>query len=318
MVGIISFGYYIPKYRIKTGENSEKIVAGQDEDTVTIAVEAGIDCLSRVKVDREKIQAIYIGSESHPYAVNPTVSTVGQFLGLSSFSYSADLEFACKAGTSSLIVAEAQIKAKKIKYGLAIGADKAQGKKGDILEKVCAASGAAFLIGDSSQEIIAEIFFSLSFQSDTPDFWRRDGEKAPSHAGRFSGEPAYFFHIEQAVKKSLSKNKMKISDFNHIIFHEPNEKFPLIVAKKLGVKEEQIKTGYYVKNFGNSYSANSLLGLCKVLEIAKPGNLILLASYGSGAGSDVIILKVTKNIKHLQNNKYKKFEDRLKEKIYIT
>lgn len=315
MVGIVSFGYYFPKYRVKTDAASEKVVGAPDEDAVTIAVEAGTDCFNKVKIDREKIQAIYIGSESHPYAVNPSASTVGQFLGINNFAYSADFEFACKAGTSSLIAVEGLIKAKKIQYGLAIGADKAQGKKGDILEKVCAAGGAAFLLGDKKLEIVAEIIDSISFQTDTPDFWRRDGEEAPSHAGRFSGEPAYFFHIGEVVGRILKKNKKSIKDFSHIIFHEPNEKFPLIIAKKLGCREEQIKEGYYVKNFGNSYSANSLLGLCKVLEIAKPNELILVVSYGSGAGSDAIILKTTKNISKVQ--KGKKFEEKLKDKIYI-
>jgi hydroxymethylglutaryl-CoA synthase len=328
MVGIISFGYYIPKFRVKTGTASEKVVGGLDEDAITIAVEAGIDCLTRLKsIDprfrEDRIQAIYIGSESHPYAVNPSASSVGQFLGINNFSFGADFEFACKAGTSSLIAVEGLAKSKKIKYGLAIGSDKAQGKKGDVLEKVCAAGGAAFLVGSSKKEIIAEIIDSVSFQSDTPDFWRRDGEEAPSHAGRFSGEPAYFFHIEQAVTKILKNNKKTIKDFDQIIFHQPNEKFPLIIAKKLGATEAQMKTGYYVKNFGNSYSANSLLGLCKVLEVAKPNDLILVVSYGSGAGSDAIFLKATKNILHMQacpraGGEPKKFEERMKEKIYVN
>lgn len=322
MVGIVSYGYYFPKYRVKTGASSEKVVGAPDEDAVTIAVEAGNDCLSKIKIRdprfrEDKIQAIYIGSESHPYAVNPSASSVGQFLGINGFSYSADFEFACKAGTSSLIAVEGLVKSKKINYGIAIGADKAQGKKGDVLEKICAAGGAAFLIGNEKKEIIAEIIDSVSFQSDTPDFWRRDGEEAPSHAGRFSGEPAYFFHIEQAVRKILEKNKIKIQKFDHIVFHQPNEKFPLIVAKKLGVSEEQLKEGYYVRNFGNSYSANSLLGLCRVLEIAKPNDLILVASYGSGAGSDAIIFRVTKNITSLQKRNGKTFDERLKTKTYL-
>lgn len=324
MVGIISFGYYFPKFRIKTGANTEKTVGAVDEDAVTIGTEAGVDCLKRVeeigdigaigKIEK-KIGAIYVGSESHPYAVNPTASTVAQFLGINKFSFGADFEFACKAGTSALIAIEGLVKSKKIKYGLAIGADKAQGKTGDVLEKVCACGGACFLVGDNKNEIIAETIDSMSFQTDTPDFWRRDGEAAPSHAGRFSGEPAYFYHIEQVVKKILEKNKLKIADFNHIVFHQPNEKFPREVAKKLKVTDKQFQQGFFVPKFGNPYSASSLLGLCKTLEVAKPNALILVASYGSGAGSDAIILRTTKNIKKLQ--KEKKFDERLSDKIYI-
>ncbi len=315
MVGIVSFGYYFPRYRIKTGENTEKTVGAVDEDTVTVATEASTDCLRKIKIKRDLIRAIYIGSESHPYAVNPTSSTVAQFLGINAFSFGADFEFACKAGTSSLIAVEGLVKSKKIKYGLAMGADKAQGKPGDILEKVCACGGACFLIGDHKNEIIAEIVDAVSFQTDTPDFWRRDGESAPSHAGRFSGEPAYFYHIENSVKKILENNKLKIADFAKVVFHQPNSKFPKEIAKKLSVSEKQFADGFFVTKFGNPYSASSLLGLCKVLEVAKPKELILVASYGSGAGSDAIVLRTTEGIKKLQ--KGKKFEEKLSEKIYI-
>ncbi len=332
MTGIISYGYYFPKYRIKTDLISpgisktsgvfEKVTGGCDEDAVTVAVEAGMDCLRKIGRLRElgeirgQIGGIYVGSESHPYAVKPTSSIVGQFLGISDFSFGADLEIGCKAGTSGLIAVDSLIRAGKIKYGLAIGADRAQGKPGDILEGFCACGGGCFLIGDKKSEIIAEIVDSVSFQTDTPDFWRRDGQICPSHGGRFSGEPAYFFHIEAAVKKILERNRRKIKDFSHIVFHQPNGKFPVMMAKKLGVTDKQFKTGLYVENFGNPYSASSLLGLCKVLEITKPSELILVASYGSGAGSDALIFKTTKNIKKMQGGK--KFEERLKDKIYLT
>lgn len=312
----MSFGYYFPKFRIKTGENTEKTVGAIDEDAVTVATEAGVNCLEKIKISRDLISAIYVGSESHPYAVNPTASTVGQFLGINNFSYGADFEFACKAGTSALIAVEGLAASKKIKYGLAVGADRAQGKKGDALEKTCACGGACFLIGNARQEIIAEIVDTVSFQTDTPDFWRRDGELAPTHAGRFSGEPAYFYHIESCVNKILQKTKLTMADFKHVIFHQPNLKFPKEIAKKLRASESQLENGFFVQKFGNPYSASSLLGLCRVLEIAKPNELVLTASYGSGAGSDAIVLRTTKNIKKLQRGK--KFDQKLGEKVYLN
>ncbi len=293
-----------------------------------MAVSAGMDCLGRIREKGEigeKIGAIYVGSESHPYAVKPTSSIVGQFLGVNDFSFGADMEFACKAGTSALIMVDCLVRAGKIKYGLAIGSDRGQGKQGDILENFCASGAACLLLGDKPSEVIAEIVDSVSFQTDTPDFWRRDGQIAPSHAGRFSGEPAYFFHIENAVGEILRRNKKyfidsgrrrnDISVFDHVVFHQPNGKFPKIVSQKLGATEKQFKTGFFVENFGNPYSASSLLGLCKVFEEAKPNELILVASYGSGAGSDAIILKTTKNIRKMQEGK--DFEERLRERKYI-
>ena len=124
-----------------------------------------------------------------------------------------------------------------IKYGLSIGADTSQAEPGNALEYSAAAGGAAFIIGANS-ESVAILNDTCSYTTDTPDFWRRAMQPYPQHAGRFTGEPAYFKHVVGATTRMLEKTKMKISDFKYVVFHMPNGKFPLRVAKLFGVTKE--------------------------------------------------------------------------------
>ncbi len=329
MIGIVSYGSYIPKYRIKVeeiarvwGENAESIKNGlgvyeksvpdMDEDAATIAVEAAREALARARIEARKIGAVFVGSESHPYAVKPTATIVGEALGVGNEFFAADLEFACKAGTAGMQICYAMVKAGMIEYGLAVGADTSQAKPGDALEYAAAAGGAAFIIGEDP---IVEIEATYSFTSDTPDFWRRDLQPYPSHGGRFTGTPAYFRHVLSAAKGLMEKHGYSPDDFDYAVFHQPNAKFPVRAAKTLGFSLEKIEQGLVVRAIGNTYSGSSLLGLCAVLDIAEPDDKILLVSFGSGAGSDAFALRVTDKIKEFEREP--KVWDKIERKVYV-
>lgn len=334
MTGIVGYGAYIPKYRIKLSDIadvwkkdadeilggfkvSEKSVPAIDEDAVTIGIEAGKSSFNMSGVDPKKIGCVYFGSESHPYAVNPSSSIAAEYLRIGPDYMAADLEFACKAATAGMQISYALIEAGKIDYGLTIGSDTAQGKPHDALEYTAASAGAAFILGNKKEEVIVEILETSSYTSDTPDFWRRDGMRYPSHFGRFTGEPAYFTHVISEGKKLLESSKFKSSDFDYAVFHMPNGKFPRLAAKKLGFTEEQIAPSLIVDKIGNPYSASSLTGLAAVLDIAKPGAKIFFVSYGSGAGSDGFIFQTTKNITKIKN-KNRSVNEQIKNKEYIS
>lgn len=303
---ILSYGRYIPSARIqsktiaehwKRGPEQaqalgiiEKSVAASDEDAFTLSWEAAKQALASNDLSTE-IGAVFVGSESHPYAVKPTSGMLVTALNINPWCMAADLEFACKAGTAAMQIVKAMAESKQIKAGLAIGSDTAQSKPGDALEYSAAAGAAAFIIGLPTKKVagICSIDTTLSYTTDTPDFWRGQGEKYPSHAGRFTGEPAYFHHIETAAKKILEQAKLQPKDINHVVLHMPNAKFPLQAAKKLGFTDQQLKLGFIVPKIGNTYSACSPLGLTFVLEKAKKGEKILLVSYGSGSGSDAFL-----------------------------
>ncbi len=316
MVGIIGYGAYIPRYRIKVEEIAkvwgadapaykkglmleEKSVPYLDQDTITISVEASKNALKRAGIDPKEIGAVYVGSESHPYAVKPTGTVVAEALGSTPEIRCADFEFACKAGTEAMHVCYGLVKSGEIKYGLAVGADTSQGAPGDALEYSASAGAAAFIFG--KENIIAEVEASYSFMTDTPDFWRREYQHYPQHGGRFTGEQAYFKHIIGAARSIMKETGTKPEDFSYVIFHQPNGKFPLKVGKMLGFSREQIEPGLLVPKIGNTYSGSSPLGLTATFDIAKPGDRILIVSFGSGAGSDAFIFKVTEKIKGVQD-----------------
>ena len=299
MVGIITYGAYIPRYRIKVeeitkvwGANAsditgglgvfEKSVPDLDEDAATIAVEAARNALKRRNVDPGQIGAVYVGSESHPYAVKPTACTVGEAIGATPHMTAADYEFACKAGTAAIQTCMGLVKSGMIPYGLAIGSDVSQGAPSDALEYTAAAGGAAYVIGNNDP--IATINHTCSFTTDTPDFWRREGQDYPRHGGRFTGDPGYFKHVKGASMLLFEQMHKAAKDYDFAVFHQPNAKFPQKVAKDLGFSAEQIKPGLVVPWLGNTYSGASPIGLAATLDIAKPGDKIFVCSFGSGAG----------------------------------
>lgn len=309
MTGIVSYGTYVPRYRIRTADIAatwgkqpgdilsglgveEKSVPAGDEDAVTIALEAAQRALARANASPELVEGLFVGSESHPYAVNPTSTIVGELLGVGNRYLAADFEFACKAGSAGMQAIAGLCAAGQISLGLAIGADTAQGRPHDVLEYTSAAAGAAFLLG--TKNILAELLSYTSYSSDTPDFWRRDGIRYPSHAGRFTGEPAYFAHVTGAAKALMEKTGIAPKDVAYCVFHMPNGKFPRSVAKRLGFAPSQLAPSLIVDAIGNPYSASSLVGLAAVLDVAKPGEKIFMVSYGSGAGSDAFLWQMKK------------------------
>ncbi|MGF1506958.1 MAG: hydroxymethylglutaryl-CoA synthase [Anaerolineae bacterium] len=312
-VGIVGYGAYVPRYRLPASEVSrvwtdglsgtpvdEKSVPGLDEDVVTMSVEAARNALARAEIDPPLIRAVWVGSESHPYAVKPTSTIVAEAIGMSAHTLAADWEFACKAGSEALTASVGMVGSGMAPYALAIGMDTAQGRPGDALEYTAAAGGAAYILG-AGVESVATFDAHYSYVTDTPDFWRRSHETYPSHGDRFTGEPAYFEHTLHAAKMMMEAIEAEPQDFAYAIFHQPNVKFPSRAAKMLGFTPDQIAPGLLVGKVGNVYAGSSLLGLSATLDIAKPGERILMVSYGSGAGSDAMVFTVTERIEEVRD-----------------
>jgi hydroxymethylglutaryl-CoA synthase len=309
--GIVGYGVYTSRFRIKEG-NLERSVPFIDEDSITASVESGKLALIHSEVGSSQIGKIYVGSESNPYAVKPIASKVAQVLKLGE-EYedvqavdAVDTEFACKAATSMFKDAASLVNYPKsnIKYTMVIGADNSQAAPRDCpggeLDLFVGYGAAAFIFG--RDDVIAEIEGWYSCTSDTPDFWRRDGEPHPMHGGRFTGDPAYFKHVRLSSKKLMERLNLKVGDISYFVAHQPNVQFPVRIAKELGFKEEQYLPMLQVAKFGNTYSGASPVGLAAVLDIAKPNDRILVASYGSGAGSDAYSLITTSQILDKRQN----------------
>jgi hydroxymethylglutaryl-CoA synthase len=311
-VGIVGYGAYLPRYRLPAAEVArmwtggmggtpvdEKSVAGLDEDVITMSIEAARNALARAGVNPAAIRAVWIGSESHPYAVKPSSTVVAEAIGASPNVLAADWQFACKAGSEALQAAIGLVGSGMGRYALVIGMDTAQGRPGDALEYTTASGGAAFLLGPA-EESLAVSEGSFSYVTDTPDFWRRAHETYPSHGDRFTGEPAYFRHIVSAGRTLMEELGAAPADYTYVVFHQPNVKFPSRAGQLLGFSPEQMEAGLLGGLVGNVYAGSSMLGLTGILDQAKPGERILMVTYGSGAGSDAISLRVTEAITEQQ------------------
>ncbi|HKZ43338.1 MAG TPA: hydroxymethylglutaryl-CoA synthase, partial [Candidatus Hodarchaeales archaeon] len=287
-VGISGYGCYVPRYRITVDEIAttwhengkevsngisvlSKSVPDLDEDVITISTEAARHAVSRARIlNPSEIGAVYVGSESHPYAVKPSAVTVAEAIGAVPHCTCADLEFACKAGTAGVQMLLGMVAAGQVKYGISVGADTSQGRPGDALEYTAGAGGAAFLIG--TQNVLAECEGTYSYTTDTPDFFRREGQSFPVHGSRFTGKPAYFRHTVNAAKGLMERLDISEKDIQHLVLHTPNGKFPIAAAQMLNFPLEKLETSLVVKYIGNTYSGASMIGMCAVLDIAKPGD----------------------------------------------
>ncbi len=330
-VGIIGWGVYIPKYRVKLLEIArvwgydettvrglgveEKSVEGIDEDSITMAIEAAYNALKRAEVDPSEVKAVFFGTESKPYAVKPGATIVAEALGITPETMASDLEFACRAASEGLRAAIALVEAGYMKYALVVGSDTAQANPGNILEFTASSGAAAFIVGPSS-EAAAVLEGVYTYVTDTPDFWRRELAPYPLHGEAFTGEPSYFSHIINAVKGLMEMLGLKPDDFDYVVFHQPNGNFPLRVAKKLGFNLEKVKPGLVTPVIGNTYNASALIGFARVLEVAKPGARILVAPFGSGAGSDAYSFIVTDKVVE-KRNKAPLVDEYIARKVYI-
>ena len=307
-VGIAGYGAYVPRYRLPGSEIDhvwrdgqgeapvkEKAVPGPDEDTATMSIEAARNALARAGIQAAAIRAVWVGSESHPYAVKPTSTIVAEAIGAVPATLAGDFEFACKAGTEAFQAAIGLVGSGMVDYALAIGMDTAQGRPGDALEYTTGAGGAAYILGPA-EDSLAVIEASYSYVTDTPDFFRRPYEHYPQHASRFTGDPAYFKHVLAAAEYLMGELGTTAKDYTAAVFHQPNPKFPERAAKTLGFKTVQTRAGMLCPMVGNTYAGSAMLGLTAILDEARPGERVLMVSYGSGAGSDAVSLQITDRI----------------------
>ncbi|MBV9331890.1 MAG: hydroxymethylglutaryl-CoA synthase [Alphaproteobacteria bacterium] len=311
--GVIAFGHYVPYLRVDTAVFAEQwgvpaqleriyrlngrnrvAVNAADEDTVTLAVAAAERALATV-AQPTGISALLVGSESHPYAVKPTSVIVSEALGLSPDVFCADLEFACKGGSAAMLLMTAMVRAGMGEQALAIGADCPQSAPGSLLEASVGAGACAMLIGPHDRAI-ATVEAVASAASDATDFWRRDGARYPSVVGKFSVDEGYMAHSRRVAHALFEATGTKASDYAYCVFHQPYAALPSALGKSLGFSPHQIRPGLIAARVGNAYSASCLLALCAVFEQAASGDRILVVSFGSGAGSDGLVLSVTDRI----------------------
>lgn len=257
---------------------NKKHIAANDEDSLTMSIE----CL--LKLDYSDVDSLFIGSESHPYAVKPQITTISSILGLKSSLTGYDLQFACRGGIDSVITSSSYVGSGASIKSIAIGSDVAQAEAGDVLELSAASGASAWLISNNKKKSIFKINSFFSNIEDIPDFWRHNQSNHPQHAGRYTGEPAYFDQLQKVFNKYLNLSGNKIENIKKVVIHSPNTKFPLKFASYNQISQNQLGTPLSV-NYGNPYSANVMIQAILRSKHMRTGDILLILSYGSGAGS---------------------------------
>ncbi len=310
MIGITSYGTRIPWYRIshKTISSAmgwfnaasppgEKAVANYDEDSITMAVTAGMDCLNNL--EREKIDGLYFATTTSPYAERQGAGIIATALDLSPDMRIADFAHSTKAGATALVSTCEVVKVGAAKNMMLCASDCRLGKPGSTQEHIYGDGGAALLIGDNQVIASFEGYHSVSY--DFIGEWRANGEEFEhSLEARFVQDEGHTKFIPQAVSGLLQKLQLSIKDFAKVIYPGPNTRLHAAIGRNLGAEPEQIQDPM-LTSVGDTGVAHPLMMLIAALEEAKPGDKLLVASYGNG--SDALFFQVTEEIEKVKNRR---------------
>ena len=313
MVGIVSYGGYVPRYRLdrkkifkamgwidpSTASNSrgEKAVANFDEDSITMAVAAGIDAISGI--DRSQVEGVYFASTTMPYKERLNAGIVTAALGLNDHIRAADFGGGLKAGTTAFISAVEGVASGNAKKIVVCASDCRLGGPATAEEMIFGDAAAAFVVGDN--DVIAELKGHYSITYDFGDHYRGEFAKFDRKwEDRWVRDLGYDQFVPMAVKGLLDKYGLQITDFAKVIYdcHYAAERRKL--NKVLGITNEMEQSNFQLE-IGQMGTAQSLVMLVSALEEAKPGDKLLVVSFGSGC--DALYFEVTENIRNKNKNR---------------
>jgi hydroxymethylglutaryl-CoA synthase len=306
MAGIVSYGAYVPLQRLglRTGgwsSNSEKSVAGWDEDGLTMSVAAAINCLSGI--DRNIVDGLYYASTTTPYSEKLAATTAAWTVDLRRDIMTVDCTDSLRSGTGALKLALDTVKSGSAGHILITASDLRMAPPRSAMDNGFADGAAAFLIGNDN--LAATIEGSYSLSNELLDVWRTSGSQhTRSWEDRFVYEEGYLKVLPEAVNSFMEKSGLNINDIDKAVFYGPDLRRHRQMGGMLGLKPEQVQDPFF-EIMGNTGTPFSLMMLIAALENASPGDKILLASYGDGA--DVFLLRATDKIKELKDRRGMKY-----------
>ncbi len=306
MAGIISYGAYIPYYRLNRADIAkawgsgaspgEKAVANYDEDSLTMAVAASMDCLKGV--DATKIGGLYFASTTSPYKEKQCAATIATVLGLSPEAVTMDLSGSLRAGSNALKAAMDAVNSGSAQSILVCMADARLGYPFGPHEMSFGDGAAAVLIG--KQNSITEINHFYSQYNEIQDIWRSDRDTFVRTAeDRFAMDEGFLNGTFKNISALLKTSGLTPKDFAKVALYSPNPRQLRAVTQKLGFDEKAQIQDVLHNSVGDTGCAMSAMSLVAILEQAKPGEKILLSSYGNGC--DTFILTTTELISGVKN-----------------
>lgn len=315
--GIVSYGVGLPRCRLRAEEilkvwqNSqafmvkrmgyeERAVLYPDQDTITLAVDAGLQAMERSDVPPEKIGALILGTGTSPYQTKAGATVVADGLGLPHDILSFDLQFSGKSGTTAMIVAQSLVDSGRVEYALAIGADTINRhvSPGHLWEYGASAGGVAFLIG--KENLLATMDGSASHAQDQSDYFRLEGERFIQVGSGFIGYVSGWGiqdNCTPAAQKLFKTLSLTPDDFGACALQQQSFITPMFISQPLKLNVRETVINYILTpRIGDLGAASSLLSLAFILDEGGEGRKILVISYGHGAGSDALCLTTTDRI----------------------
>jgi 3-hydroxy-3-methylglutaryl CoA synthase len=300
MVGITACGVYVPLWRlprelIDKNSRGERAVANFDEDSITMAVAAAIDCINGL--DRGKIDGLFFASTTSPYKEKQAATAVASAIDLRRDIVTADFANSLRAGTDALRAAVDAVKAGSAGQVLVAAADCRIGAPGSPFEQSCGDGAAALLIADS--DVAVEIKAGYSICNELLDVWRMDGDSyIRSWEERFVVTEGYLKIVYEAASGLMKRCNLEANDFAKAIFYAPGPRRLRELATSLGFDPRTQVQDPLADSMGNTGTPYPLMLLAACLEQAKPGERILMASYGDG--SDAFILEVRDQVESVR------------------
>lgn len=303
MAGITSYGAYVPLWRlnreaIMKGLRGEKAIRNFDEDSTTMAVAAAIDCLKGR--DREAIDGLFFASTTAPYKEKQIATTIAAAADMRPDIITADFCNSLRSGTSALRAALDAVRAGTAKQMLVVTADCRMGAPGTDFEQNCGDGAAALLIGDSDGAVDIEAWHSIS--NELHDIWRRDDDDfIRSWEDRFVYSRGYVDTVTQTVSALLQECDIGPNDLTKTILAAPTARVHGEISRRLELDPKTQVQEHLFDVMGNTGTAYPLMLLVAALEEAKPGDRLLLTSYGNG--SDALVLRVTDQIEKTKDRR---------------
>jgi hydroxymethylglutaryl-CoA synthase len=320
LVGITSVGTYIPVYRLSRDEiaraweapslGGEKAVAGYDEDSVTMAVAAALDCL---KQGDEQVDALFFATTTSPWKEKQAASVIATAIDLPRQARTADFSDSLRGASTAMNLAVDSIKSGSAKSILITVADCRMAAAQSKLEQQIGDAAAAVVIGD--KDVIVSFEGSYSVFNEFTDMWRTDEDKLMrSGEDRFSYAAGYLPIMRETITGLMQKYGLTPKDFSKLVCYAPDARTHTTLARSLGFDPKSQLQDPLLTIVGNAGAAGPLLMLVAALEEAEPDDKILFASYGDG--SDAFILRVTEDIRKLRDKP--KMKDRLATKMPLS
>lgn len=308
-IGITGYATCIPKLRIKKEEYAkawgsfsaagvaEKSVMGFDEDVLTEASKASKRALESASMAPEKVSRFALASTSAPYVEKLLSGTVLVSVGMPNTAFASDHTTSTRAGTEAMLACFEHVAGNPAGKAVVAAADAPTASMWDSFEHPLGAGAAAFLL--SSDNLIAELEGSASYASEYfgERFKTRDDTMLHDLNVKKFEESSLIANTTRAGTALLKKLGRKPEEYQHVVIQQPDARVPATVAARMQFTDAQIASSLVAKFLGDLGAASTPVALAAALDVAKPGDLVMVISYGSGAGSDAMSFKVVSDRK---------------------